>query len=121
QLKQGAYVTDAELMSFLATHIGERAALPKAVHIIPAMPLTAVGKIFKPALKQREIEDALSNALQNAGVLTHWVKAHSAPAKGITLEVVLADSAHAEFARDVLGYFPSRYRLATSTPQADIG
>ena len=55
-------------MSFAREHIGERAAVPKAIRIVPAMPLTGVGKIFKPELKQREIEDSLSEALRDAGV-----------------------------------------------------
>ena len=31
--------------------IGERAAVPKAVHIVAQIPVTGVGKIFKPGLK----------------------------------------------------------------------
>ena len=61
QLKPGASPTEAELMSFAREHITERAALPKAIRIVPGLPLTGVGKIFKPDLKSREIENALRN------------------------------------------------------------
>ena len=36
--------------------IPERAAVPKRVNIVPSLPMTGVGKIFKPALQQLEIE-----------------------------------------------------------------
>ena len=38
-------------MAHCQHEITERAALPRAVRIIEALPLTAVGKIFKPALR----------------------------------------------------------------------
>ena len=59
QLKVGASATEADLLSFAQKHITERAALPKAIRIIPVMPLTGVGKIFKPELKHLEVESAL--------------------------------------------------------------
>ncbi|MCA1552723.1 AMP-binding protein, partial [Bradyrhizobium sp. BRP19] len=51
QLRAGASATEADLLAFLKAEIAERAALPRQVNIIETMPLTAVGKIFKPALK----------------------------------------------------------------------
>jgi fatty-acyl-CoA synthase len=43
--------SEPELMAHCRRQITERAAVPCAVRIIEAMPLTAVGKIFKPALR----------------------------------------------------------------------
>jgi fatty-acyl-CoA synthase len=68
QLRPGAQAQAAELLDFVRERIGERAAVPKAVRIVAEMPLTGVGKIFKPELKLRETEDALREALQGAGV-----------------------------------------------------
>ena len=56
QLRPGASATTDELAAFAQANIGERAAWPKQIEIVDALPLTAVGKIFKPALVQREIE-----------------------------------------------------------------
>ena len=112
QLKQRTCVTEADLMSFLMAHIGERAALPKAIRIIRAMPLTAVGKIFKPALKNREIEDALGDALRNAGVLIGSIDACSDPSYGTTVHVSVGGGSDAELARQVLGQFPFRFQLS---------
>ncbi len=51
QLHDGARVTETELLAFVGEHIDERPACPKEVIILPALPLTAVGKIHKPSLK----------------------------------------------------------------------
>jgi fatty-acyl-CoA synthase len=51
QLRPGMSVSESELRAHCQREITERAALPRAVRIIEAMPLTAVGKIFKPALR----------------------------------------------------------------------
>ncbi|HJP22819.1 MAG TPA: acyl-CoA synthetase [Alphaproteobacteria bacterium] len=50
-LKPEALATAEELQEFMADHIAERPALPKAVYLLDEMPLTAVAKIFKPALR----------------------------------------------------------------------
>ena len=59
QMKEGHNVGSSELMEFAQSHIPERAAWPKAIHVVEKMPLTNVGKIFKPELQQREIEDVI--------------------------------------------------------------
>jgi len=112
QLKPGADVGEAELMNFLKDRIGERAATPKAIRIIPAMPLTGVGKIFKPELKLREIETALAEALRGADVRLATVKALSDPTHGSVVDVRLAEGADRRLARAVLGQFPFRLRLS---------
>lgn len=55
QLRPGHTCNAEELESFAHLNISERAAVPKRIEILEALPLTAVGKIFKPALQQREI------------------------------------------------------------------
>ena len=67
QLKLGVAVSDQELMDFAASHVPERAAIPKLVKIMPSLPVTGVGKIFKPALQQREIEATVRSEAQNVG------------------------------------------------------
>jgi len=56
-----------ELMDYARKNIPERAAIPVSLEIIDAMPLTAVGKIFKPALRKLSIERVLAAAIQQAG------------------------------------------------------
>jgi fatty-acyl-CoA synthase len=50
-LRAGAQVSDAELHAHAQQRIGERPAWPKHFHIIEAIPVTSVGKIFKPELR----------------------------------------------------------------------
>lgn len=56
QLKPGASATQDELLAFAKENIAERAAVPVDISIIPAIPLTAVGKIAKPTLRAQATE-----------------------------------------------------------------
>lgn len=111
QLRTGMSATEAELAEFLKNEITERAALPKHVRIIDAIPLTAVGKIFKPALKHRETRDALQQALEEAGVILQDLIVADDKAKGIVVEAQLAAGADPDRARQVLGRFPFPFTI----------
>ncbi|MCK5914660.1 MAG: acyl-CoA synthetase, partial [Deltaproteobacteria bacterium] len=63
QLQKGAQISSAEILSYLADNIGERAAVPKEAFILELMPLTAVGKIYKPKLRWLAIEHVYRKAL----------------------------------------------------------
>jgi len=47
----GAGATEAQLHDHAQRTIGERPAWPKQIHIVEAIPLTSVGKIYKPQLR----------------------------------------------------------------------
>ncbi|MBC2642632.1 MULTISPECIES: acyl-CoA synthetase [unclassified Rhodococcus (in: high G+C Gram-positive bacteria)] len=59
-----AAITDHELQAWAGERVPERAAAPKSVTILPALPVTAVGKPYKLALRadatRRELEHALA-------------------------------------------------------------
>jgi fatty-acyl-CoA synthase len=63
QLRPGAGATPEELREFCRKEIPERAAVPVQVVPIPVMPLTGVGKIFKPALRLDAAQRAFDAAL----------------------------------------------------------
>ena len=42
---------EQEILAWAKANIGEKAAIPKEIIILPQIPLTPVGKIFKPALR----------------------------------------------------------------------
>ncbi|MBN1880745.1 MAG: acyl-CoA synthetase [Deltaproteobacteria bacterium] len=50
ELVPGSNMTPEDIMAYAGEHIGERAAVPKEVIIMDEIPLTPIGKIFKPAL-----------------------------------------------------------------------
>jgi len=112
QLRAGSSATEAELGEFLKREIAERAALPRQVRIIDQMPLTAVGKIFKPELKHREARDALEAALREADVSYREVRVADDKSRGMVVDVRLAPSASIEAARQVLGRFPFHFDVA---------
>jgi fatty-acyl-CoA synthase len=61
QLRPGMSVSESDLMDHCRGEITERAAIPRTVRIIDAMPLTAVGKIFKPDLRLDVIRHCVRN------------------------------------------------------------
>jgi fatty-acyl-CoA synthase len=63
QLRPGASVTAEELREFCRREIPERAAVPVQVALIPVMPLTGVGKIYKPALRREAAQRAFEAAI----------------------------------------------------------
>ncbi|MES2719360.1 MAG: acyl-CoA synthetase [Pseudomonadota bacterium] len=105
QLKPGHSATETELLAFAQSVIGERAAWPKQVRVIEQMPLTAVGKIFKPTLKQMEVRHALVSALADAGIEVSRLDIVDDKTAGMRALVSLAAGASAEDARKVLGRF----------------
>lgn len=68
ELVKGATVAVAELMDFAGEHIHERAAVPKHIEILPELPKTAVGKVFKPDLRRMAITRIYDAELAKAGV-----------------------------------------------------
>ena len=50
-LKAGAHVSEDELLAFTASRVDEAPAKPKSVTVLQHMPVTNVGKIYKPTLR----------------------------------------------------------------------
>jgi acyl-CoA synthetase (AMP-forming)/AMP-acid ligase II len=68
ELCDGAEADPEELRDYLRTRIAERAALPRHLEILPELPKTAVGKVFKPDLRRRAIRRVYDAALAEAGL-----------------------------------------------------
>ena len=75
-----------ELKQFGRDHISERAANPVHIEVLEEMPLTAVGKIFKPRLRElsakRVIGEVISEFASNADV-----EAFTDPARGLVVKI----------------------------------
>ena len=91
----GKQVQLDELKSFIETRISERPALPKAIEILPEMPTTLVGKIFKPRLREiaaeREAEAIAARVAPQASIT---IKAATDPARGLVLKVNVSGTDH---------------------------
>jgi fatty-acyl-CoA synthase len=67
ELCAGASATAEELIAYARDHIAEAAAVPKHVEVVPELPKTAVGKVFKPDLRRKAIARVYDAALADAG------------------------------------------------------
>ena len=105
QLKPGAQASPDELLDHLRQHTPERAAVPVALHFVDPMPLTAVGKIFKPALR--------IDAMQR--VARALLAELPAPGESCSVSVV-ADAQHGQRLQVTLQApdAPARERLTTA-------
>ena len=109
QAKPGVSVNDQELMKFAERHIPERAAIPKQVKIIPSLPVTGVGKIFKPALQQREIETTVRGEAAQVGAAIGEIWFERDPRLGQFVRV--RASAGAAPLRAALGRYAFKYEV----------
>ncbi len=92
QLKADAAVSEEELLAFAQEHIHERAAVPKNIFIIDAMPLTAVGKIFKPDLRNLITEGVVKDVLDDLNLTAQSLSVVVDKKFGQSVTVTLADS-----------------------------
>lgn len=100
-LNQGASLACDELLDFARERIAERPAWPKQVYVLPTLPLTAVGKIYKPALRADAAQRVLAHALRTiAGDAVASVTASEGGPRGLRVEVHLT-SASADVAARV--------------------
>ena len=76
QLRPGTSATECELLAHCRREISEAAATPRHVRVIEVMPLTAVGKIFKPALRRDASERCVHRVMSQIG-----------PCEGVTIDV----------------------------------
>ena len=89
QLRPGTNATESELLEFSKNNIGERAAHPKSIRIIPALPLTAIGKIYKPALAMLEIESVIKDAAISLGIHIKSVMVEQNSNRGLVAKIDL--------------------------------
>ncbi len=71
-LEPGVRVEAAQLLAEVSSRIPERPAVPKRVSIVEQMPLTAIGKIYKPALRVIAARVKLEELLRREGLAVDW-------------------------------------------------
>lgn len=113
QLRPGSSCTEETLQAFAATVVPERAAIPKSVTVLDALPMTALGKIFKPALVALQIEDVVRGELAAIGVEGADVRAKHDPNRGYVVSIQVP-SVHRASINDV------RAALARFAFKADV-
>ena len=105
-LKPGAKVDPKTLRAFVAPRVAEPAAQPKAVTVLNELPMTPIGKIYKPALRLLATRRAIEEALEKFGLS---VSEYELSCTEFETVVRLADFTRAELARRALLGMPIRY------------
>ena len=67
-LSPGATATTGELREWAREHAPEPAAAPRAVHVVDALPVTDIGKIYKPGLALDSVRRLVQGELDRAGL-----------------------------------------------------
>ncbi|MBC2715995.1 MAG: acyl-CoA synthetase [Desulfobacteraceae bacterium] len=119
QLQEGTDLTKEKIAEFLNKEVGERAAVPKDVFIVDEMPITPIGKIFKPVLRWDSIQRVFETDLKGLGDLVDSIIVNVAENKihgtMATLSVKPADGILKETIEskinEILGCYTIRYQL----------
>jgi len=102
---------ETDLLAWADTAIGEAAARPKRIYPVDAIPLTSVGKPFKPALAADTAVRAVTEALATAGLADSQVTA-AHEAGRLVLTVTRADP---DRVRDAVAGFALTVRCGPAT------
>lgn len=108
QLKPDAHCDADELLACCA-QIPERAAIPKEVFILPALPLTGVGKVDKTALRRDAAQRTLQALLDDTLPAAHAHVAVLADPRHGTLVRVEVDADTQAQTTETLSRFPYQY------------
>ncbi len=74
ELAEGAETDSDQIMEWAKQNVGEKAAVPKEVIITDEIPLTPVGKIFKPSLRWDATRRAYERELEALGDMAESVQ-----------------------------------------------
>ncbi|MGA7803696.1 AMP-binding protein [Bradyrhizobium sp.] len=107
-LKAGAEIEADALLAFIATRVSEPAARPKSICVLAEMPLTPIGKIYKPALRLLATRSAIEQALSATGLTPAQFEVTVGESESI---VRLKGATHEAAAKAALVGMPIRYRV----------
>lgn len=105
ELVAGAELSVDELMEHARTHIHERAAVPKYIEIVPELPKTAIGKIFKPELRKLALARVYGTALAEAGLAVEVAEVVDDKKRGLTARLRRTAEVEDQAVIDCLGRF----------------
>ena len=112
ELVKGKEVGVDDLMAFAQTHIHERAAVPKHIEVLPELPKTAVGKVFKPDLRRLAITRVYDAALAEAGLAARVAEVVEDKKRGLVARIDRSGPATDDAVQAVLGSFTRPWEWA---------
>jgi fatty-acyl-CoA synthase len=119
ELLPGIIVTEDELRAFAEAEISERPAWPKHIRIVDSIPMTAVGKIFKPTLRRDAALHSVRELLAEQN-LDGEVDVTAGGPRGMRVTVELADDdgANAAQLQDVLNSYLFEATVTVGRPDS---
>ncbi len=122
-VRPGSSVSPEALCEFAQQLIPERPAFAKRVEILPVLPMTAIDKVYKPALKALAAQYALTERLARIGLDRQVLV--SVQESGATLTVVFTvrvsngepkiSQVVESYLRQLIGHFALNYRIEART------
>jgi len=109
-LKAGATADAEALLAFVAPRVGEPAARPRSICILGEMPVTPIGKIYKPALRVLATRRVIEETLATIGLAPAQFEITVSEQETI---VRLKDAAHEDAVKAALLGMPIRYGVET--------
>jgi fatty-acyl-CoA synthase len=107
----GVSIDAQALAAFVQEKILEPPAQPRAVRVVTEMPVTPIGKIFKPKLREIAAGDAARELLATEGLSKDVkVEAITDPSRGLYLRVTAAPG-QAAAAKQLLQRFPVKVEM----------
>lgn len=108
-LVPGATVTETELRDWASDRVPDRTAAPRTVTVLDELPVTAVGKLYKLALRTDAVREELRAALdQIAGVQDIQASIESS---SVVATVKIHPSVQEAAVRAILGRYAIEWRL----------
>lgn len=120
ELVDGATITGEELRAYAKEHIHERAAWPKHLEILDELPKTAVGKVFKPALRKSAITRVFNKVLAESGVAAEVVAVTESKKRGLVAQVARKGEVSREDVVKALGAFTVPWDWAEEESAAPV-
>jgi fatty-acyl-CoA synthase len=94
-LRHGACMTEDELLALAKANINEPPALPRRLFVLEQLPMTAVGKIYKPALRQDCTRRHLLERLQGEPIVALDVREEPGRGQVVCIELAAAEEGSA--------------------------
>ena len=105
ELVGGKSVTERDLADHAANRIPERAAVPKYIEILPELPKTAVGKVFKPDLRRLAITRVFDETLGEAKLDATVAEVIEDKKRGLVARIDAAPGVDDAKLTEILGQF----------------
>jgi fatty-acyl-CoA synthase len=89
--RPGATIDTQALLDFARQYIPEPPAHPKRIDVLDALPLTAVGKVYKPGLRLRAMLRVIAERLERDGIASAVGVAGIERPSGLAIELTARD------------------------------